>query len=81
MILIVRQPRDQHAAGQGVESVRPDHTLGIGDEVIDGFCERRLCRIGVHIENENSAGIQTTGPEELSIIGVPRVVSFIAPTY
>ena len=78
LILGVGQPTDQHAAGQGVEAVRPDHAPRRLDEVVDRLHEPWLSGIGVNVEDEDLAGVEAARPQITPVIrevGVMRLVA------
>ena len=81
MILVVGKTGQHHAAGQGIGRVRADHATAACDEVINGSVQHGPGGITVNVEDKNLAGIESTRPEVMPVIGEPRMMSFVASAH
>ena len=81
VVAVIGQTGDQHASGQRIVGMGPDHAAGLLDEVVNGAVQLGRCRVRVDIEDEDFAGVQTGRPQEAAIIGQARMVRFVAATH
>src|SRR5437868_11648075 len=58
--------------------MRPDRAARFFGEVTDRFRQLRLCRVTVHIENEDPTGLKSGEPELAPIVGEAAVMGFVA---
>ena len=74
----VGETRNEDTAWQRISAVRSRGAAGGVGEVVDGLDQLRFRRIGVDVEDEDLAALQTGEPELAAVVGEAAVVRFVA---